>query len=145
MLGRKRLPGLIFQTICETPPKNSSSSVGHFCQPHLPLFSAIFSAISTVLPHFLMLNCVPSDQTFTSVFELSLLSLPVSSLLILLVLVQFKKGASVRTQILPFLFLFKLGTWSSRFLAFCTERICSDEVEGAALLSLRDPACPGGQ
>lgn len=123
--------------------KNSSFSVGQFCQPHLPLFSAI----ATGFLHFLMLNCVPSDQIFTSVFELSLLCLPFLFLASWSSLSWFslkQKGASVRTQTLPFLFLFKLGTWSSRFLAFCKERTCSDEVDGAALLSLREPARPGG-
>lgn len=142
VLGRTRIPVFIFQTICDTPPK-TPPLLWDTCQPHLHLFSAI----ATVFPHFLMLNYVSSDQTFTPVFELSLLSLPFQLLASWSSFLWFtlkQKGVSVRTQTLPFLFLFKLGTWSSRFLAFCRERICSDEVDGVALLSLREPVRPGG-
>lgn len=142
MLGRTRLAVFIFQTICDTSPK-IPPLLWDTCQTHLPLFSAI----ATVFPHFLMLNYVPSDQTSTSVFELSLLSLPfqfLASWSSFLCSTLKQKGVTVRTQTLPFLFLFKLGTWSSRFLAFCRERICSDEVDGVALLSLREPVRPGG-
>lgn len=117
-----------------------------FCGTLFPAPSASFLCNCNCFPPFSNAYLCPFWSDFyISLWALLAFSLiSVSSLLILLFVVQLKtKKCICEDPDIPFLFLFKLGTWSSRFLAFFREGVCSDEVDGAALLSLRAPACPG--